>query len=336
MRTVFATIVIVFSGFSLWGQRSSDHGVTPLRGINQLALRYFTIDFTKEQRAVLDTVDLEFIFDVDDHGYATLSKVNGVDNPDIIDSLEARTKNALLFEPEVLEGKKIPSLYFMTLRFPRYKPTRQYNISDQHIPTMEEIDHVEFGGGSDLLIGGVMNTYAGNVQQYLKTGGGMKVDMLFTTKKRLGIGLVMIMYGNKLKEPYPIASTRQQNSAPPTIMIGLAVNQIVKSFQRSELSAQVDLNYIAQNITPSIDNYDKDWVQFSGFSPGLIVNYHIKLGREKLSPYYYRLMALTHGVNFHAAIRPLFYNESSASGVSFELGLSYRLRFRFINSYDLK
>ena len=43
-----------------------------------------------------------------------------------------------------------------------------------------------------------------------------------------------------------------------------------------------------------------------------------------------------HYINFHGGIRPLFYNSAAGSGVMFEVGISYRLVYRFFDSYVLK
>ena len=84
------------------------------------------------------------------------------------------------------------------------------------------------------------------------------------------------------------------------------------------------------------DNNDEDYVQFFGFSPALVVHYNIAVGRVRPSFYYFKPTMNRSFVNMNIALRPLFYDNKAANGVMVEFGLSWRLRTRFIESYQLK
>ena len=140
---------------------------------------------------------------------------------------------------------------------------------------------------------------------------------------------------NKLKKDFPIASLRPQNSAPPTLFIGLALSKSVMSGKRNELILQLELNMAFQNITAKLNDTDKEWTQFKGFSPGLVAHYLVQIGKSKFT-HYAEPMLTNHYINFHGAIRPLFYDVKQANGVMVELGFSYRLVGKYVEDYKLK
>ncbi len=187
----------------------------------------------------------------------------------------------------------------------------------------------------DALVGGIVNGFSGNAHDYLKTGGGFKVDVTFAGKKGYGFGITMVMYGNNRKKDYPIDPTRVQDEAPVTLLFGAAINKTIASNSRSYLLLQLEPAYAMQSISARINNQDKEYVQFNGFSPGVTLNYILKLGRERFTDSYMPAL-FNHCLNVHAGVRPLFYDSSSGSGVMYEVGLSYRMVYHFFESYTLK
>lgn len=321
--------------------QAQTHEANPPGGISRLALYYFKINFSKEQRALLEQHDLEFIYGVDERGKPTLEKVNGMTDPAILDSLVRQTRIIPYFNPKMVDGKAEASVYFMKLRFPSYGSAESVSVTNEFLLFRklkpDDFESIEYGGEMDILIGGMINTYNGTAQDYLNTGGGMKIEMLFTGKKAWGGGLAMDFYGNKLKQPYPIASTREQTKAPPTLLIGGFVS---KKFNQSqgdnEVIFQLDANMALQNVVTREDNNDEDYVQFFGFSPALVVHYNIAVGRVRPSVYYFKPTMNRSFLNMNIALRPLFYDNKAANGVMLEFGLAWRLRTRFIESYQLK
>ena len=53
---------------------SLNQNVSPKNGLNQLAIKYYGIDFTKEQRKEIENVEIEFIYSVDAYGNPVLTE----------------------------------------------------------------------------------------------------------------------------------------------------------------------------------------------------------------------------------------------------------------------
>lgn len=314
----------------------------PINGVNELALAYYKIDFSKEQRAKLEGVELEFIFNVDTIGQATLEKVHGISDSTILEMMRNKTKNDVKFHSRTVNGEKEASIYFMKLRFPTYQAIRNqlgyFGIYKTPRYDMDDFEQLNFSGTRlDVLFGVVTNGFLGSASNYLGVGGGMKIETMLRGrgKKGFGGGLVMSFYGNKLKKDFPIASLRLQNSAPPTLFIGLALSKSVISEKRRELILQLELNAAVQNITAKLGDMDKEWTQFKGFSPALVAHYLVQFGKSRFT-HYAEPMITNHYINFHGAIRPVFYGFKQANGVMLELGFSYRLVGKYVEDYKLK
>jgi hypothetical protein len=339
MRLLIFTLTFILASITANAQEkdSLNYGPTPKGGISALALHYFKIDFTRTQRLLLNANKIELVYSVDQYGKAALEKVNYLSDPIIIDSLVKATEKVPLFQPQVVNGKPTSSIYFLSLRFPRYDAVQE-NISYKKVarPRLSDFESIELGGGLDMLMGGMVNTFTGSAHDYLGTGGGMKVDMIFMGQKKFGAGMDMSFYGNPLKKDYPINSNRQQLTAPPTLFIGLACQWIISKKEKEHITFQLEANYVQQNLNTRIDANDNNWDRFSGFSPGILVHYMVKVGRDHLSSYYWDPVVVNHWLNFHAGIRPLLYNSALANGVMIEAGVSYRMKTTFIKSYLLK
>jgi hypothetical protein len=315
--------------------------VSPAGGISKLAIHYYKIDFTKEQRTQLEQTELELIYSIDERGKPVLEKVNGISDPAIVDSLIRQTERVSFFNPQIVDGKPEASVYFMKLRFPKYYSNVSIGFDDDirqfRKARHDDFESIEYKHSMDIVIGGMLNAYGGSAQEHLNTGGGMKVDMLFMGQKNWGGGFTMDFYGNKLKKPYPISSTRAQTKAPPTLLMGgFASKKINQRGGSNELIIQVDANMALQNVVTRENNLDKDYVQFFGFSPGLVLHYNIAIGHEKPGLYYFQPVMVRNFINLNVALRPLFYENKAASGVMFEVGISWRLRTQFIDSYRFK
>ena len=164
----------------------------------------------------------------------------------------------------------------------------------------------------------------------------MKTEVMMVGKKGFGGGILMSFYGNKLKQAYPIDSERDQNSAPPTLLLGFGLNKTMLKKERREANVQLELNYAVQNVTPRLNESDEDWTQLHGFSPGIVGNYLIQFGKNKSYYYYGRPAVYSHYFNVHGAVRPVFFNLKQASGIMLEAGLSYRLGCHTVDEYRLK
>ena len=310
--------------------------VSPIGGINNLAIQYYGIEFTKAQRATLKEIEIEFIFQVDTNGTPQLAEVNGITDQAILDSLINKTAKINHFNPRIKNGIPQPSIYFMQLVFPTYKMDRstfgRLQAQAYNEAKLEDFEYIHKSSqGFDMLFGGVVNQFVGNPAEHLGVGGGMKVNFLFSNKKQWFYGLNMSFYGNKLKKDYPINTTRPQFPSPPTLLLGASVG---KSF--AKINIQADLNLAVQNLTERIGTNDSDWIQLKGWSPGLLLNYPIKLGKDNTMYYYAAPVLFSNYVNLHLGIRPIFLSIKEATGLMFEVGLSYQMSIHKVTSYKLK
>jgi len=327
--------IITFINISSQEIDSLNIDASPKGGLNQLAIKYYGIDFSKEQRKTIENVEIEFIYSIDEFGNPTLSEINGVTDQTILDSLINKTAEIEKFNPQIRDGKPVPSIYFMKLTFPTYKFTQStfglLQGSAYREAKLNDFEYIkESGRRFDMVIGGLVNQFIGNPSNHLSLGGGMKIDLAYTTKNKQFYGLNMSFTQNGLKKDYPISSTREQIS-PVSGFVGLTIGRWF-----SKYSIQADINLAVQNITRRMGNNDPDWVQLNGWSPGLIFNYPILLGREKPLYYYGAPSLLGHNLNLSLGLRYVSFSLREASGVMVELGISYRMAIKGVQEYKLK
>ncbi|MFT6338848.1 MAG: hypothetical protein ACJATI_005629 [Halioglobus sp.] len=337
MKTVISVLLIMISLLEVNAQvvDSLNQQVSPNGGVNQLAIKYYGIDFTKEQRKIIENIEIEFIYSIDKLGHPTLSEVNGVSNSEIIDSLKSKTLEIGQFNPQITNGVPEASIYFMKLTFPTYKFTQQtFGLLQGSAYNEAKLDDFEYikesGQRFDMTIGGMVNQFIGNPSKHLSLGGGMKIDMGYAGSNNLIYGLNMSFYANKLKAKYPINSSREQFNAPPTLLVGLIFGKWFDKF-----NVQGELNIGIQNITEKIGENDPDWIQLKGWSPGLVLNYPIKLGKSNPIYYYGAPTLLENNLNIHVGLRYLKLSLKEATGMMLEFGLSYRMALKGVKEYKL-
>ncbi|WP_210463109.1 hypothetical protein [Rufibacter roseolus] len=336
----FAALLVLLS-FSAFSQNTASVQAEPKGGLNALALKYFKIRFTKEQRKKLEDKELEFIFEIDQEGVPTLEAIHGVSERDILDSLQATSAKLPGFIPQEVNGQKQASIYYLKLRYPTYGNLSGGNGYQEAIryneTKYEDFAYIHKSGQRlDIVFGGMANAFIGKAGDYLSPGGGMKTEILYRGKNGIGGGLLMSFYGNKLKQDYPIASDREQNTAPPTLLLGVGLNKALMAKERKEFLVQLELNYAIQNVTAKEGNNDKDWTQLQGFSPGLVGHYFFQVGKPKAYYYYGAPSVYVNYLNVHAGIRPVFFNLKEATGVMLELGFSFRLGCHGVDEYQIK
>ena len=315
---------------------SLDQEVNPKYGIHQLAIKYYGINFTKEQRKIIEDIEIEFIFFIDEYGTPTLSEVNGIINDAILDSLVNKTSSIDKFNPRIRNGIPEPSIYFMKLTYPKYKinqpsegliQAKAYNEAK-----LEDFEYIrESGQRIDLNYGALANQFIGRPSKYLGFGGGIKLGIGYAGKNDLIFGMNMSFYGNKLKKEYPVNSIRKQLSAPPSILIGTIFGKWYGNF-----NLQAEFNLASQNITEALDKNDLEAIQLNGWSPGLTSNYLIKIGKTKTMYYYGEPNIFNNHLNIHFSLRYLKFPLKEATGLMVELGMSYSMSFKGVREYKLK
>lgn len=341
MNKYIITIILLVLGANVWAQNTVDQDstnqeVSPMGGLNALAIKYYGIEFTKEQRSSLKDKEIEFIFQVDEKGKPTLSEINGITDLGIIDSLKNKTKEIADFNPRIRNGIPEPSIYFMQLVFPTYRMTEQrlgflqgaaYNEAD-----FEDFEYINLDNSRiEVIFGALMNQFIGKPSNYLKVGGGMKTEVSYTGKKGYIYGLDMSIYGNKLKKDYPLNNTREQLASPSTILVGAVFG---KWFNK--INVQSEFHLAAQNVTEKEEGEDPEWIQLNGWSPGILVNYPIRIGKQKTMYYYGRPSVFENNLNLHFGLRYFFLSIPEASGIMAEIGVSYRMTIKGVNEYKLK
>jgi hypothetical protein len=305
-------------------------------GIERLALVFYTIEFTPEQRQLLVERPLEFFFFVSDAGEARLESLNGINNPTLIDSLMTAGQSLPPFIPATRNGVAVQSLYMMELTFPSYVMSTNFlkttyinqNIGKYRLSDFDtlSVDRPNI----QIVFGGFVNGFTGTAGDFLSTGGGFKVEMVFFDSNSMYYGMNMAFSGNKRKRDYRIGDDRAQADFPPTLFLGGTVGKKLDDFL-----IQIDADVALQNIITVDPDTDEEPVQFWGFSPGLVVNYPIGIG-SRVVVNHYGSQQYNHYLNLHAGYRQLFMGDAQANGGMWELGLSWRFGSSTVTHYRLR
>jgi hypothetical protein len=308
----------------------------PKIGLTQLALKYYGIDFTKEQRKIIDGVEIELIYAVDESGIPILNDINGISDTFIIDSLKKITPKIGLFKQLHNQGVAMPYIYFVKLTFPEYKLTnidyQLLNVGIFNALKIEDFEYIqESDQGFDMIFSVLINQFVGIPSEYLGIGGGFKTDLSYSFKKKYNCGLNLSMYAGKLKKNFPLNTTRKQLDGPPTLLLGLHFG---RWFDKYKLQAEV--SYGIQNLTKRIETNDLDWIQLKGWSSGIVLNYPIQLGKKKPMLFYGSPSLLINNINLHIGFRYIRLSLKEASGLVAEFGIGYRMTMRGIKDFKLK
>ncbi|MFK7934219.1 MAG: hypothetical protein AB8G22_11970 [Saprospiraceae bacterium] len=315
----------------------------PIGGINELALHYYSIDFTKEQRKLLKDTPLEFIFLIDEFGTATLREVNGTNNAIILDSLLQRSEELPPFQPSIQSGVTVPGIYFMQLTFPTYRMSEQQLRSPylwgSPVARLDEFEYIEFSKSRfDLIVGIPTSQIFGNINEYVNLGFGLETKFAYANENGWGGGLNLSMSFHPIEIDFPINSNREQLEQLPVLFLGGYATKWIhpKGNSQQPFSLQFELNYVQQNVTTRIDGLDPPFVNFKGFAPGVAFHYPLPLFRGKRT-YAYQALSTTNGfLNIHAAVRQLFMSNKAANGTMLEVGLGFRMTNRKVVDYKLK
>ncbi len=338
MKLRLLTFLTLITMSSIHAQIEDDNNrnAAPAGGINQFSAHYLAIEFTKAQREQLEGKEIELHFLIAEDGKAVLTETNGVTDPAIIDSLTSRTLSLDPFLPQIRDGEPVESLYFLRMSYPSYNSTNQYQ-GLTYFPLFRKSKYddfeyiIESGRRIDVLFSAVANNFLGSASEYLSTGAGVKIDVNYNGANKIIYGFNTSIYSNRRKLLLPIESNREQFSNIPTLVTGLVIGRWFDRF-----SLQAELNLMVQNITDRIDNNDRDWIQLNGWSPGLVINYPIQIG--KLDPEYYYLSPslIQHNLNLHFGLRYLDSSLSELSSLMMEIGVGYRLSVKGVDDFQLK
>lgn len=310
----------------------------PIGGLNRLALVYYDIEFTPDQRKLLENVDVELIFSISDAGVPSLESVNGVTNRALIDSIFAQTPELPRFIPEMRGGIPKQTLFFMQFQFPTY----QANVQEFRVPSpfyQQKIEKDEFkvldetGRGLEFVIHGIFTNHFGNADKYLKPGGGVHMGFEFVAANKLYYGFGFEMFGNKAAEKMIVTDSLPYSKAPFSATIGFYMGKWFDNF-----SVQAEVNYGSISVIPSDVENDIDGTSFQGFSPGIFVNYPIipKNRRERVTIQGANAYINRFSFNLRGGFRGFIMDNTEANSIMIEVGVGIRFGSYFIKRYRLK
>ncbi len=303
---------------------------------SRLAARYYGIEFTREQRDSLADREIELILLIDTAGRASLADVNYLSDPVIIDSLVRTTRTLPPFQREFLDGE--PREYVYTLRFsyPKYRAAASNLFFLQggefYRVKLEDFEYLERSKQRlDILYAAQINQFVGSPAKHLAFGGGIKMDVAYTDRNSNAYGLFMSFYGNKLRKTYDVNSSREQNSGPPTLLVGVQYGRWMEQWL-----LQGELGFAQHNVSVPLNDSDRDWLRFQGASLGLVANRAFPLGPGTTGYTYGNPRVSAGHLNTHVALRYNLYDHASASGLMVEIGVGYRLTAFGVERYKLR
>lgn len=332
----------LFFGFigSLLAQNQVDtlnRPVTPSKGVTGIVVKYYEIEFSKEQRESLKDIELELIFSVDPQGVPTLAEVNGTTDAAIVDSLQRKTAEIPPFLPQLEQGQPVSALYFVKFQFPRYgnqvRYERLYLSSAYLLAKREDFEYLNKtfpAAFFQFRASGIQPL--GKLSSYVTPGGGLALDVFLVAPNRLVGGVSMEPYLSKRTRSFPIQSPNIQSKNPSSIFISLNAG---KQFPWGDLRA--DVGVYTLNITESNGgSQDTGFVSIDGWSFGMLYDYTIQLGidvpaRTSIGP-----SVNSYYLDFQVGIRQVFATPAFASGPILTLGMGFRLGIFTVESYKFK
>lgn len=311
----------------------------PVGGLNRLALTYYDIEFTAEQRKLLENVDIELIFSVSADGVAQLQSVNGVSNHTLRDSLFAQDPDLPRFHPEIRNDVPVESLYFMRFQFPSYSRRNQKHPFVNPV-FMMKVDKDQFsileesGSGFDMTFQGIFTNHFGKADPYLGPGGGVQLGFEYVIGKGIYVGMGFDMYGNRATDQMTVRDTLPYLDSPFSVAVGFYAGKRLDD----RFSLQFEAYYATIGVTRGDPDEDPEGTDFQGFSPGLFLNYILPINKnhERVSFSISSPVINRFSINFRGGFRGFIMNNAQASGVMFEIGAGIRFGSYFIKRYRMK
>jgi hypothetical protein len=295
----------------------------------RLVSYYYDIDFTAQQRAFLTAKRVELVYLIDTAGRAELTGINPDLPGAITDSLRQRTRLLPRFDYGGADPAR-ETLYGVYFDFPDYDdtfgvrsaPTRVTDYRTEML-TFNRARAADFAflertnQRLGVAFGGHLALPLGGRSTHLATGGGMYVQVVYTTEGLHSFGLVTTFDGNRRTGEIPTGSSFTQNPAPPTLTIGLSYGR--------DLGPWVfrgEGGYSQMNLTEVING---DFAAAAGWSFGLAADRLIPLGSGTTDFVYGGPSVSVGNLSPGIALRYYHLDIPELSGLSLEVGVRYRL-----------
>ena len=338
MRLPYHLIALLWActGLVAYGQTPDSVATVPLNP-SRLSAHYIGIDFSEAQRDVIGDRSIEVILLLQASGRAEFFDANNAAEPWLLDSLRAATARLPRFAPSDSIAFDGFDEYIYTLRFsyPTYRQVANPYYRSPVIYEAHRLADYEYYEPSrerlDVLFGAVANQFIGAPARHLAFGGGMAMNVTYGDERGRAYGLFMSIYGNKLRTPYDITTTRELNSAPPTLAVGLQYGRY-----REQWSVMGELGFVQQNVSTPLNDDDNDWDHFQGASLGVLLGRDFPLGPGRADDLYGSPVLTRGNLSARVGLRYNFYGHREARGLMAEIGLAYRLATFTVERYKLK
>lgn len=335
-------IGFVVSLFSLvgYGQMTDSlrGALQPTTGACRLIAHFQSIQFNITQKQLLKNQTAYLSFDVDAEGKATLTQIRGTNGADVFDSIATKGKELPRFAKKLVNGTATPYQYFLAV--PYYTSFKQGELENYVYAPQTDCQLLDRSKSYlSFNIGAFAATFAGNAAEHLNTGGGVRLGLDYTFNNGIGFGGSFGRTFSSFKKRYSF--TEAPNSQVGGWTFGVNVHKTFKISPKSHLCLKAEFNIITQSFDDITKVYYVDSTtrpptifsvatpvpyNLTAISPGLSINYALALSDKQELGWSMSQLPTTprHYLNFHAAIRPLFYDKAEASGIMFEVGISYK------------
>ena len=338
MRLPHALFALLWawSGSVAFGQ-SPDSVATVQLNPSRLSAHYIAIDFSEAQRDSIGDRSIEVILLVQSSGKAEFFDANNAPESWLLDSLRAATGRLPLFALPDSSAFRESDEYIYTLRFsyPIYRSLANPFYVGPGIYQAFRLEDFEYYEPSperlDMLFGAVANQFIGSPARHLAFGGGMVMNVTYGDRKERAYGLYMNFYGNKLRRPYELVTSRELNEGPPTLAVGLQYGRF-----RGRWSLLGELGFAQHNVSKPLDANDTNWDNFQGASFGLVVGRDFPLGRGRVDNLYGSPVLIRGNVSARLGLRYNHYDHPEARGLMAELAVGYRIVTFGVERYKLK
>ena len=302
-----------------------------------LALHYYSINWTPAQWDTLRGREVELFFLIDQIGEPYLQTVRGIDEPDLIDSLQAATSRLRYFQPAREEGELVESVYGMYFTFPdrplRERTKVQYAtnwLGISFIPPGDLEREYAFSRFSLVVDYNLLFAdYVGGPNEYIKPGGGF--DLIFASRwsPQWGAGVAVGLDIAGLRKALPEDDLLRSDAQLANGYFAGCVDRVLHVSPQREWTVRGELGYGFLGISDDEDEQPDGNLSYGGLHTGLLVHYSNPFGQPGANGAARdargRVQAQSFGYNFFAGLRYRYLGDRTGTGVYYFLGAGIRI-----------